>query len=108
VGQIKIQGVCNLKVVMQDGIKLPMNHKSKLLFVVEKMIWNWTKITTAQTPLHQKNYSAEIVFPSFVLFLFFCSSLFFSFATFEYHKITIYCRISWLGQKDYNTWHKLI
>jgi hypothetical protein len=42
------------------------------------MIWNWTKITTAQTPLHQKNYSAEIVLPSFVLF--FCSS-FFSFAT---------------------------
>jgi hypothetical protein len=34
------------------------------------MIWNWTKITTAQTPLHQKKYSAEIAFPSFVLFFF--------------------------------------
>jgi hypothetical protein len=76
---------------MQDRIKIPMNHKSKSLLVVETNDIELDQNNNSSNPVAPKKYSAEIVFPSFVLFLFFAVVFF---ATFEYHKITIYCRIS--------------
>jgi hypothetical protein len=92
VGQIKIQGVCNLKVVMQDRIKIPMNHKSKLLLVVEKNDMELDQNNNSSNPVAPKKLFSRNCLPFFCPLFF--AVVFFSFATFEYHKITIYCRIS--------------